>query len=294
MRLVAKPNGLKGRFPDFLVIGSAKSGTTTLYEYLQRHPSVFLPALKEPEFFSKDSVFEKGEAWYKALFAEAGGDQICGEASTTYTRWPNTPDVPARIRDLLPNPKFIYLMRNPVERAYSHYCHHMRLEVTMTFEEALNRNSIYVDCSLYASQIDQYLRFFPKEAFLFLLLDDLVIDPHGVMTKVERFLKIDAADVVSGSKCHANERHHEFVSFHTTGRIRRLPGGSIIADVIPSKLKRRIHDFVRQSSFGGNLSKKHAISPMLRETRKALVERFREPNEMLSSRIRRDLSFWNK
>lgn len=285
---------LKGRFPDFLIIGSAKSGTTTLYEYLQRHQSVFLPALKEPEFFSNNSVFEKGVAWYKALFAKAGDGQICGEASTTYTRWPHTPDVPRRIMDLLLNPKFIYLMRNPVERAYSHYCHHMRLEVTMTFEEALNRNSIYVDCSLYASQIDQYLRFFPKEAFLFLLFDDLATDPQSVMTKVENFLMIDAADVVSGSKCHENDRHQEFLSLHTTGRIRRLPGGSIIADVIPSKLKRRIHDFVRQSSLGRNVLKKHVIPPMLRETRKALVERFREPNEMLSSRIGQDLSFWNK
>jgi hypothetical protein len=134
---MARRNVLKGRFPDFLIIGSAKSGTTTLYECLQRHPNIFLPALKEPQFFSKNSVFEQGAAWYKALFAQAEDSQICGEASTTYTRWPHTPDVPRRIMNLLPNPKFIYLMRNPVERAYSHYCHHMRFEVTMTFEEAL-------------------------------------------------------------------------------------------------------------------------------------------------------------
>ena len=293
MRFTAKRKALKGRSPDFLIIGSAKSGTTTLYEYLQRHPSVFLPALKEPEFFSNNSVFGRGPAWYEGLFAGAATNQICGEASTTYTRWPHTPDVPRRIMDFMPNPKFIYLMRNPVERAYSHYCHHMRLEVTMTFEEALSQNSIYLDCSLYASQIDQYLRFFREEAFLFIVFDDLVIDPQSVMTKVENFLNIGTADVVNGSKCHENERHQEFVSFHSTGRIRRLPGGSIIADAIPSTLKRPIHGFIRRSVFGRNLAKKHMIPPMLPETRKALIEMFREPNEMLSSRLGRSLGFWS-
>lgn len=294
MKSTSKRVGAKGRLPDFLVIGAAKSGTTTFYDYLQQHPEVFLPAEKEPDFFSRDPVFQRGVDWYKAMFRKALTSQKCGEGSTTYSRWPHTPDVPKRISELLSNPKFIYLIRNPVDRTYSHYCHRMRLNVTMTFEEALKHDSMFVDCSLYAAQIDEYLRFFPEESFLFLLFDDLVTDPQSVMRKVEEFLGIEPVDAVGATRFHSNERHQEYISSKTTGRFRKLPGGSIIADAIPLRVKQRIHEFVRESKFGRKLLNNHVIPPMLPTTRMELVERFREPNRILGAQIRRDLSCWNQ
>ena len=76
------------RLPDFFIIGSAKSGTTTLYRYLCRHPNIFMSTPKEMSFFSKDKEYERGVEWYASLFADASENQLCGEASTTYTRWP--------------------------------------------------------------------------------------------------------------------------------------------------------------------------------------------------------------
>ena len=128
---------------------------------------------KEPHFFSHPDVYSRGLSWYKNLFADAKSDQICGEASTTYSRWPQFADVAYRLAQVVPKAKLIYIIRNPVDRSYSHYGHHMRAGVTMTFEEALKRDKVYVNVSLYMMQIQQWLRFFKQEDFYFLLLDDL-------------------------------------------------------------------------------------------------------------------------
>ena len=77
-----------GRLPDFIIIGSAKSGTTSLYDYLLEHPLIYMSNPKEPCFFDENVAWDKGVAWYSSLFSGAENDQICGEASTNYTRWP--------------------------------------------------------------------------------------------------------------------------------------------------------------------------------------------------------------
>src|SRR5690242_14831106 len=82
-----------GRLPDFVVIGGMKCGSTTLFEYLCRHPDVFMCTPKEPGYFSREKVMARGEAWYRSLFADAKPTQLCGEASTCYTRWPHFGDV---------------------------------------------------------------------------------------------------------------------------------------------------------------------------------------------------------
>ena len=99
-----------------------------------------------PGFFSKETVYKKGLGWYQNLFSGAAGDQLCREASTTYLRWAHTLDSSRLVADTVPDAKFIYMMRHPVDRAFSHYGHHMREGIMMTFEEALEKDIIYVDC----------------------------------------------------------------------------------------------------------------------------------------------------
>ena len=121
---------------------------------------------KEIEYFCNDKNYSNGLDWYKEHFITESNTEVCGDMSTTYSRWPHTPDVPERVFKLVPEVKFIYILRHPIERTYSHYLHHMREGVTMSFEQALQKNNIYVDCSKYMMQINHYLRFFPKENFL--------------------------------------------------------------------------------------------------------------------------------
>ncbi|MBC7173545.1 MAG: sulfotransferase domain-containing protein, partial [Polyangiaceae bacterium] len=97
-----------GRLPDFLIIGAAKSGTTTLFRYLINHSRVFDLAEKEPCFFDAEVNWGRGLDWYRNLFVGARDDQLCGEASTNYTRYPQVPGVPERIKRVVPDAKLIY------------------------------------------------------------------------------------------------------------------------------------------------------------------------------------------
>ena len=137
--------------PDFIIIGAAKSGTTTLYQYLCRHPQIYMSTPKEPDFFSLDMNYHKGIEWYESLFDGAKPEQICGEASTTYSRWHQHPKAAERISQYLPKVKLIYIMRHPVDRAYSFYAYRFKrsqhnrqflearneLMMARTFEEAI-------------------------------------------------------------------------------------------------------------------------------------------------------------
>jgi len=281
--------------PDFLVIGAGKSGSTTLYEYLCLHPGVFLSETKEPEFFSRDEFYEKGLDWYASLFADAEPGQLRAECSTTYMRWPHHADASARIAEAMPNVKLICILRHPVDRAYSHYCHHMRYEISKTFEQALEDDEIYVDCSLYLFQLERYLRFYPRESLLCLFFEDLRKEPAELFGRVQRFLGLPEIDVTSQGPLHANKTTADhFVLSKTTHRFRQIPVIGKHADLVPRKWRRGIFHAVRNSPLGKRLAASYQIPPMLPETRAELVERFREPNQQLSEFLGRDLSHWNQ
>ncbi len=280
------------RMPDFLIIGAAKSGTTTLYQYLLRHPGVQMPDLKEPEFFSRNDVYARGKDWYGHLFDEASQDQICGEASTTYSRWPHTADAAARIAKALPDVKLIYLMRDPVKRAYSHYAHHMRLGVTCTFEQALERSDEYVDCGLYMMQLNRYLRYFSRENILCLLTDDLHRNPGKVLNDVQAFLNLNVRDV-SQPPIRANKGGADhYIRAKTTRRLRQLPGVNLVADHMPHSIRQFAYEVVRSSPQGKRLSQEFQLPRMQEATEKKLAELYSGPNGELAEFLGRDLSHW--
>ncbi|MBM4144409.1 MAG: sulfotransferase domain-containing protein [Lentisphaerae bacterium] len=284
-----------GRLPDFLIIGAAKGGTTSLQQYLARHPGLFLSTPKEPEFFSDDTVFARGEAWYRGLFRGAREEQLCGEASTTYTRWPHTADAAGRIAARLPGAKLIYIMRHPVERAYSHYAHRMRRRIAMTFEEALERDAVYVDCSLYMKQIRRYLPRFGRDAFLFLLSSDLRRRTAETLARTQEFLGVAAADLMRGGDIDANRGSSEFyVRSLTTEPLKQLPLVSRLAGALPPAVRGRLFEALRTSPVGRWLDRRYRLPPLRPETRQRLLELFREPNRELAAFLERDLSEWDR
>lgn len=109
--------------PDFIVIGAMKCGTSTLAAQLAAQPGVFMTTPKEPNFFSDDAIFARGPAWYDGLFTIAAPGDLKGEASTHYTKLPTYPETVARMKAALPQLKLIYMIRNPLERAVSHFIH---------------------------------------------------------------------------------------------------------------------------------------------------------------------------
>lgn len=284
-----------GRLPQFIIIGSPKAGSTTLHNYLSRHKNIFMCTPKEPNYFSHQDVYSRGLEWYKKLFAEAKSDQICGEASTTYSRYPQFRDVANRIAIVAPEAKIIYIMRNPIERAYSHYGHHMRSGVIMTFEEALERDPVYVNVSLYMMQIKQYLRFFKTEAFKFLLIDDLIEFPNETLHEVQNFLGLNVQNLLHDGKIHANRGGPEFfLWFEMMRAISAHPLLLKVKDSIPPIVRKMLFSVLKRSPVGQRRINSHQLPPMKKDTRHRLLDMFLKPNEELAAFLGRDLSMWSR
>lgn len=177
----------KKLLPSFFVIGTQKSGTTTLHDWLSSEPGIRLPAQKETHFFSMKEIFERGLDWYMDQFpkTEPGDEPVYGEVDPDYIFYENTP---ARIRAFIDKPRFILILRNPIERAYSHYLMSYRRGIeTLPFSEALRRESLrrserddnyyphfsYMGRGEYCAQISRYREVFPESDFLFIKYDEL-------------------------------------------------------------------------------------------------------------------------
>jgi Sulfotransferase domain len=182
-----------GPLPNFLLIGAMKAGTTSMYHYLRAHPQVYMPTFKAPEFFAGKALSKRGVDWYRRQFADVGPDAVAiGEASNVYTKFPHYPGVPARIAELIPDVRLLYIVRDPVARIRSHYqTRVVEGAEKLPLMEALSSNGIYLDYSRYAMQIEQYLEHFPREQLLVTTAEGLRRDRDAVVRQVYEFLGVD-------------------------------------------------------------------------------------------------------
>jgi Sulfotransferase domain len=176
---------------DFAVIGAMKAGTTTLYYWLRKDSALRLCSRKEPDFFNSPGIFRssanKGLKWYASLFKTGSG--LTGECSTGYTKYPTDTGVPERLHNHNPDLRFIYVLRNPIDRIASHIAHNQHawgrpapancMEVCQ-----LPEHQHYLNVSRYHLQLKQYFPYFPRDQFLVLTTDELKADPNGFMRKV--------------------------------------------------------------------------------------------------------------
>ena len=299
------PTQSKVRRPDFMIIGAMKSGTTTLYHYIGMHPGVFMCFPKEPMFFSRDEVYARGLDWYFSLFREAREDQICGEASACYSRWPYFGDVAARIREAAPDTKFIYIMRHPVERTYSHYRHEMeerQLHATgnvISFEQALEELPVLLETSLYRLQIEKFLDYFPRDRFLLVFFEDLTKNPGPLLDEVQRFLGLEQVNCFLESEVVANPFGHKTArrGIQTLkNRIRQTPGVSAIVNLIPNDVRSWIRSRLELPPSLKILAMRRRVqalerklSPLDDTMRKRLLERYAGANRELEELMGRQV-----
>ncbi|MCQ8186319.1 sulfotransferase family protein [Parvularcula maris] len=181
--------------PDFIIIGGTKCGTTSLTGYLDRHTDVYL-APKELRYFTKEHRWHLGEDWYRRQFAEAGPNQIVGEASNAYTRDPVYAGAARRVHEALPEAKLIYLIREPWARMASHYRHRM---VTgrewRPANRALREEPSYLAVSQYGHQLSLYRKLFPKRQILVLSSEGLFREPKKELSRLCGFLGIPFKDL---------------------------------------------------------------------------------------------------
>ncbi len=241
--------------PTFLVIGAMKAGTTSLAEYLSAHPEIFLTAEKEPHFFSFRDRQALGLEWYESLFDRADGAIARGEASTTYTKYPQYAGVAQRIAEHLPDARLIYIIRDPIDRIRSQYQHHVAIGIERApFEEAVLENPYYVDFSRYACQIEQYLEHFPREQLLIVTSEDLRRERVATLGKVYDFVGVDegVAHTVPAEEHFTTEGRLAYpaVVASTRRALRRVWPGSVgVAKFIPGPVKQLLgKSMVSQSS----------------------------------------------
>lgn len=302
-------------FPDFLIIGAAKAGTTSLHNYLTSHSSLALSQPKEPKFLSYQSGIRKFEgpgdssvysgiikslADYNNLFYEETHNVRKGESSADSLYYFQS--VIPVIKNIIGDPSIIILLRNPVERAFSAYTHLRRdNRETLSFEDALavEQDRIekgyefiwhYKNVGRYAEQVNAYIDNFSKiKIFLF---EDLKDNPQKVTNDTCNFIgvspvKINAAKVYNKSGIPKENWQTKTFSrfFKSENHVK-----NILKPLIPKHLRQNIRSKAKEQLFDKNLVK----PKMNPETRKMLIEYFREDILNLQTLINRDLSNWLK
>lgn len=175
--------------PDYLIVGAMKCGTSTLAAQLGAQPGIFMTEPKEPNFFSDDEVFARGLAWYEDLFAGAAPGDLKGEASTHYTKQPTHPDALPRMAAALEAPKIIYLIRDPVARAVSHYIHEWTMGVMSgEIDTAFEQHEELAAYGCYAMQIAPYIDRFGRENVLVLSLEGMKAEPQATLERACAFI----------------------------------------------------------------------------------------------------------
>ncbi|MFM7016099.1 MAG: sulfotransferase domain-containing protein [Bacteroidota bacterium] len=312
--------------PNFFVIGAAKCGTTTLYDFLEQHPEVYMSPIKEPHFFCSDIrienfsdeykkyVFSRGiniqeyvagdmskKYWefyidefstYLKLFKNVTNQKAIGEISNGYL----FSNVSANeIKSKYPGAKIIIILRNPVERAYSHYLANLRDgRTTLSFREEIEHDlkkekkgwcisHNYIQMGMYYEQVKRFVDAFPKEQILIFLNDDLKSNAATVGNKLFQFIGVDTSAPIN------------FTNKQNEAKMPKSAG--LIKFITQTGLKRKIFRALPQSiqeKIKPFFFKEGSIPKMSAEDKSWLISVFKEDIEKTQALINRDLSNWLK
>jgi hypothetical protein len=298
-------------WPNFLLIGAAKAGTSSVFAYLGQHPEIFVSPAKEPNYFALagqrvsfagpgDTIVNQAsitdERRYRALFRGAYGARAVGEASTLYLY---DPGAAAAIRRDVPDVRVIAILRDPVERAYSSFLHMRRdgRETVASFEEALDLEESRIDqqwehlwhyarLGRYHEQLQRYFALFPREQLRVWLYDDLEANPREVLREVFGFLGVDPAFEPDMSIRHKVAGTPRSKALHAV-LTRPNPAKSFAKRLLPASVRSRVYGALMHQNV-----KEHR-EVMRAETRQRLQNLFRGDVERLSVLLERDLSAWS-
>lgn len=191
---------------DFIIIGAQKGGTTSLFKYMEPHPQIYMPPEKECPYFNHEERISRGWEWYiSEFFDEAPEDKLWGKATPHYM---GDPRVPGRIKDQLPSIKLIALLRNPIERAYSHYMMNVRRSrEARSFEDAVlqllqdsaleeardqpTETNSYLIRGEYGRLLGLYYELFPPDQILTVFTEELESDPDRILKQAFCFLGVE-------------------------------------------------------------------------------------------------------
>jgi Sulfotransferase family len=214
------------RLPNFLIVGAAKSGTTSLHHYLQQHPDIYLPAQKELHYFAQEQMMRlsggpgdrnvlshicRTKEEYESCYAKVARQSAVGEISPSYLYFS---EISPRIKKELHDPKIIMILRNPIEKAFSQYMHLVRDNREMLdFYDGLMAERErtehgwaaiwrYAESSLYLLRVQTYLDVFGERNVRIFLYDDLVESPERLVREILEFIDVDPEQPIDFAKVH--------------------------------------------------------------------------------------------
>ena len=316
---------MERKIPNFYIVGAAKAGTTSLYQYLAQHPEVYMSPIKEPNYFSTEidldairpqvkerikllnvdsfingpmktslhRAFITKEEQYLALFRNSTHETAIGDASTSYLY---STVAAKNIFNFNPASKIIIIIRQPVQRMYSHYLMDRRMAVTnLEFEEALladknnkskswGSKSLYYELSEYYEQVKRYYDLFPSTQIMVIRSEELREDARSTIKKIFQFLEID------------DQFEPNLKQLFNSGV---LPRNSFVSKIIANNYFRiRIRQFISNKSIKifikSLLFKKTSEENLSEKTNRTLHEYFKDDITKLSKLINIDLSKWIK
>ena len=299
--------------PDFFIVGAAKAGTTSLYSYLGQHPSIFFPSIKEPGFFcysnlkkealeiiSKRHLSVTDELDYISLFSRAQENQIIGEASTDYLYFyeETIKELSEKYLSKLKSIKIIILLRNPTERAWSHFWMAKReFQEYLEFEEAISENVIeerkkehlhffydYIGPGLYFEQVSAYMESFGKENVKVIFTEELQNSTDQIIKELVAFLNLNPAKIDTSERQNSGGGSLFSYTLFNLLFIRQSELKSLVRKILPSKgLKKIKYKIIKL------LSRKEELG--LKE-RNLLNKRFKKDIKNLSKLLNKDLNNW--
>jgi len=289
--------------PNFICPGAQKSATTTLYNLLRQHPDVYLSDVKELHFFDNEQKYLKGISWYeKEFFSEVKGKKVIGDITPIYMYLDN---IPQRIYNSLgKNIKFIFMLRNPIDRAYSHYwMSYRRGYEKESFEKAIELekdrirignfgkiNFSYVERGFYSNQIKRYIKYFPKKNMKFIIFEDFIKKIPKIMKEIFSFLEVDS---------------NISINYNIRGNPAKMPKSIKLRDFIqkpPTLVKKtaklliqnkKLRQKAIQAIENINYRKFKKLDLKL-ETRYKLLKIYEEDIKKLENVINKDLNLWFK
>jgi len=299
--------------PNFLVIGAGKSGTTSLYEYLNEHPEVFMSPVKETNFFALEGeqIIDKKDdpeqmrhyPWsvtdyksYKNLFQNVTIEKAIGEVSPMYLY---SNKAALNIKERLPNVKLIAILRQPTERLYSRYLHLARESRTPTssIEDALDKKSIWwkrndlVQEGFYHTHLKKYYELFPKEQIHVILYDDFRANPQAVIRDIYQFIGVDSS--------YSPNMNTEFnvSGFVANKKLDKIIGQNSMVKSWITKVSPAFSRYMSGNkvikSWVNQMRNKNLKRPPLSKTLKVQInEIYRSEIDKLQSLISKDLSHW--
>lgn len=295
------------RKPNIFIVGAPKTGTSSLFHYLDQHPEVFMSKYKEPCFFASDfesPTYIKTEAQYLALFSDVSDEKWIGEATTTYLYSKNAA---SEIKDFSPEAKILIMLRNPIDMIYSLHSQRLYelLEDIEDFDKAIDAEEdrkqgkrlpdgfaypkeylLYREIAKYSIQVKRYLDIFKKENVHIIIYDDFNKDTEGEFKNVCQFLGISTDlninyNVVNPRKRLRSKKLERFLKNPPCSL--RL----ILRVFVPRNIRVTISKRLR------SFNRLYVPRPcMLSKTRDSLKKDFAADIQEISKMIDRDLTYW--